>query len=367
MNARSRKRQVGREAAAWWVRLQDPSVPRREREQFVSWLRESQAHVAEILRVAKVHDALEQLATWTDVRIDSPSEIDDCGNVLSFPSEQRPDLASALRSSGDGRVSSGAGAPSRWVSSRGRPILLALAGSFAVIMMITALLLPAYRSENITTQRGERREIALRDGTVLELGPETHLEVAFTAHVRHVHLESGRALFKVQDNPARPFVVTVGGTTVRDVGTVFGIERRSDNLIVTVASGEVRVADTSSGRGRESTARPSSVTVRSVAVRAGEQVTVDRSDVVGPVHKVDSEQALAWADGRLVFENESVAPAIEEFNQFNRLQIRLENQALARRKVSAVFDATDPMSFASFLQREAGARVTRTGDEIILR
>lgn len=42
------------DAAEWFIRLHADDVTHAEREQFVSWLRESPAHVAEILRIAEL-------------------------------------------------------------------------------------------------------------------------------------------------------------------------------------------------------------------------------------------------------------------------------------------------------------------------
>ena len=77
MDASDRRRRASEEAAVWWVRLQSEEPSRAEREQFVDWLRESAVHVAEMLRVAKVHDALEQFEGWSKIATD---RADDDGN-----------------------------------------------------------------------------------------------------------------------------------------------------------------------------------------------------------------------------------------------------------------------------------------------
>jgi len=90
-------------------------------------------------------------------------------------------------------------------------------------------------------------------------------------------------------------------------------------------------------------------------------VTVEESSgTAEPVRKVDSDRELAWAKGRLVFDNETVADAIREFNRYNRVQLHVADEALAKRPVSAVFDASDPESFIAFLQTVASVRVTRS-------
>src|SRR5690349_12905429 len=65
MDGPERRAMAAETAAEWWVRLKDPRIPMSEREQFVDWLRESPVHVAEMLRVAQVHDALANFRRWT--------------------------------------------------------------------------------------------------------------------------------------------------------------------------------------------------------------------------------------------------------------------------------------------------------------
>jgi transmembrane sensor len=77
------------------------------------------------------------------------------------------------------------------------------------------------------------------------------------------------------------------------------------------------------------------------------------------VREVDSSRALAWAEGRLVFENESVARAVEQFNRYNRIQLTVNDADLAHRSISGVFNAADPESFVAFIQSVAAVRVTR--------
>ena len=82
-----------------------------------------------------------------------------------------------------------------------------------------------------------------------------------------------------------------------------------------------------------------------------------RSGSAESVRAVDSGRALAWAEGRLIFENSSVAEAVRQFNRYNRIQILVNDDDLAHRSISGVFSAADPESFAAFLQSVAHVRV----------
>src|SRR5262245_61678894 len=50
-----RKRElISQEAAEWFARMKDPHVPFDDRQRFLRWLKQSQVHVAEYLRVASI-------------------------------------------------------------------------------------------------------------------------------------------------------------------------------------------------------------------------------------------------------------------------------------------------------------------------
>jgi len=408
MAASNRHKRASEEAAAWWVRLQDEALPRAEREQFVDWLRESAVHVAEMLRVAKVHGALEQFRRWAHVSTDGADE----DNIVSLgmPSPVTGGSTPSIDREGEGAASG----PPPPVSFpfRQRLRLYALAASFTAIVIAGAWPLISLRGQTIQTERGERREVALPDGSVVAVDPETRLRVKFEEHTRRVFLDRGRALFRVAKNSDRPFLVQADGTTVRAVGTAFGVERRKQGIMVTVAEGTVAVfqedsalsppsrgdntttsqASNISQNRNTATENPGAETLRGVPppsasngegpsasdarrervgefptrqaaevlLTAGEQVIMQSSGTAEPVRKVDSDRKLAWAKGRLDFDNETVATAVEEFNRYNRVQLHVADEVLAKRPVSGVFDASDPESFIAFIQTVAPVRVARS-------
>jgi transmembrane sensor len=395
VDASERRRRASLEAAEWWVRLQEADISRTEREEFIDWLRESALHVAEMLRIAQVHGALEHFQKWTRL---STEGSDEPGNVVALPQSAlkgEPDGEPLLPSSpADERGAPGETAPKRHPR---RLRVFALAASVVFLGLWGAWSFWGLHTQTIETERGERREVALADGSVLEVDPETRLRIRFDEHTRRVALERGRALFRVAKNPDRPFLVRADGTTVRAVGTAFGVDRQKEGVVVTVAEGRVAVLATASSslpaivpnsspgvehpRGATNVRSPisgqTSSNMRATAAKrkgadnagsvapeifltAGQQVTVQASGTAEPVHKVDSDRELAWAKGRLVFDNVTLAVAIEEFNRYNRVQLHVVDEGLAKRLVSAVFDASDPESFIAFIQTVAPVRVTRS-------
>ncbi|MFO1468701.1 MAG: FecR domain-containing protein [Steroidobacteraceae bacterium] len=376
MDANERRRQAAAEAAEWWVRMQ-PDLSGTQRGEFVDWLRESPVHVAEMLRIAQVHSALDQFERWTRISLTPPATKRTAEVIPLRPGRQTDD------------VSRRAGIQSRWQRTAR---VMAIAASVASVLVGASFLQERIFGKLIATDRAERREVALSDGSVVQVDPETRLRIRFSEGSRDVHLERGRALFRVAKNAQRPFFVHSEDTVVRAVGTAFGVEQHGSATIVTVAEGKVAV---SSEHRREpavthpqSTLAPVDSSTRPTGVRtagsraahpasvddesaqiamltANQQVTVGESGSAEPVKDVDSHRELAWAEGRLIFRNDPVTHVIAEFNRYNRVQLSVADHKLANRSVSGVFNASEPKAFIAFLQTVAPVEIIHTGETSI--
>jgi transmembrane sensor len=384
MDANERRRQAAADAADWWVRLQSADMSGTQRGEFVDWLRESPVHVAEMLRIAQVHGALEHFERWTRISAVPPAT-ERAAEII--------DLRPSGRVDGNARVRDNApaeGARSRWRRAAG---WMSLAASVGVLLVGATLLQERILGKLIATDRAERREVVLSDGSVVQVDPQTRLRVKFTENARDVYLQHGRALFRVAKNPRRPFFVHSDETVVRAVGTAFGVEQLgSGATIVTVAEGQVAV---SSEHKREPAAAPPQSTNSLVSpsppagerrpvsqkpahsrtnesepaevafLTANEQVTVGESGSAEPVRVVDSHRELAWAEGRLIFRNDPITHVIAEFNRYNRVQLSVADDKLASRSVSGVFNASEPEAFIAFLQTVVPVEIIHTGETAI--
>jgi transmembrane sensor len=340
MDANERRARVTDEASQWWARLGSrlpQEIMPQDRQQFTQWLRESPLHVAEMLHIAHVHAALERFKLWGEISTDT-AQNSDTGNVVMLNSrpESRPDESR------------------RWKYQ-------AAAAALAVLVIAAGWLLRSLGGELIATDRAERREVMLNDGSVVQLEPETALRVRIEAHERRVTLERGRALFHVAKDPQRPFWVQADQTLVRAIGTAFGVERRPADIVVTVSEGKVAVLPAEESGSQT----PKTVSASSTFLTANQQVTVPRSGAT-PVRQVDAGRALAWAQGRLIFDSVPLADVVEVLNRYNHVELRVDDQDLGRRPVSGVFQASDPETLIAFVRAGAHVKITRRGVREIL-
>jgi len=325
-----RRARAAREAAEWFLDLQSNEMSPADREEFSKWVRESPVHMAELLRVAQLHGSLERFTRWNEV-----------------PPAADPVLA-------DNVVPLTPGTP----LAQGRSRVLSpgrLSVAAVACLGILGLLLFKEFHGTFSTRIGEKQEVTLEDGSKVTLAPNSKIRVRFSSDTRRIELDRGEAFFQVHAEPRRAFWVEAGHARTRAIGTSFSVQRRSDQVIVTVVEGRV-VVDRSAG-------------TADVSVGANEQVSIaDAGAAAGslPVHRVDGKVETAWLQGALIFDRETVTEVVQQFNTYNRVQIRVVDPGLANRQVTAVFQATDPESFVSFLQAAGGVTVHRSNPNEIL-
>jgi transmembrane sensor len=323
---------VSDQAAEWFIRLRDHDLTVTERRKYVRWLKQSPNHIAEFMRLCRLYGRVKRAKLPT-----LPPEVEE-SNVIALM-QQGPLVAAEERRSA-------------WFDSR-RLRLAVVACSLALVGVITTI---ALSSNTIQTDAGEWRTVQLADGSTVSTGPNTLMRVEYSKETRRINLLRGEAMFKVTKDPSRPFIVNAGGAVARAVGTRFGIERRADRIRVTVAEGKVAVV-----RGDQAAALEHAVDLRvATALVADESLDIPLNTPTVPLHveKVNSAHALAWANGQLILQNETVGEAVEEFNRRNRLQLRVEDPALASSHLCCVFDASDPETFAK--------QLAATGENVVL-
>jgi len=326
------------EAAHWLAMCSDAAASAEERERFVAWLRRSNLHVEEFLRVSALAARLGDRAIWPDDTL-----------VALREAALRDDRHAVIT-----RIVS-----SRTPTARVRPRMhWSIAAALGALLIGTALIaglprLRASQGQSFTTEIGEMRSIVLRDGSVVELNTRSRLRTSFGADIRRITLEEGEAIFRVAKDPARPFHVVAGDTEVVAVGTQFNVYAAPDRTVVTVLEGRVRVSDRTSPPAR-------------VELGSGEQAVVAPRQPIRRVTLADPDRVKAWTARRLVFEDETLAGVASQFARYSPRLIRIGDARLAGRRISGVFDANDPASLVQFLGTEDDITIEASDDGWLL-
>jgi transmembrane sensor len=217
-----------------------------------------------------------------------------------------------------------------------------------------------YSWQRYETRIGGFSRIVLDDGSVIDLNTNSDVRVRLHADRREVRLLRGEGRFQVAHDSARPFVVAAADTAVRAVGTAFTVRLRdSERVDVLVAEGKVAVA---SANVADPPPQLSEMIAGDTAIVHKDRASVSR------VEPQVLARRLAWTAGRLEFRGEKLGEAVDEFNRYNRRQIRLSAGTLGELRVGGNFSATDPQSFAEALASAFKLQVALDdANEIVLR
>jgi transmembrane sensor len=204
-----------------------------------------------------------------------------------------------------------------------------------------------YTAGQYHTGIGEQRVVDLEDHSRIVLDAATRLRVRFTRDARIVELQDGQAQFSVAKDPTRPFKVNAGGRTIVAVGTVFTVEYVDSQVYIAMMEGKVAVVTSEV----PATASTSAEGSEGISLIAGEALHVSRDGRSSVTPKADLEAATAWREGKVVIRTETLSEAVQRMNRYSRLQIRIDDAALAAKQISGVFEAGDTQGFVSAIER----------------
>ena len=265
-------------ALEWFVRMRDVNATAEDRHAFQSWLDQDPAHAAAMARAESL---------W--MRIDIV----------------KPEIEQLRRSQ-------------RTFSRRN-----VIAGGVAGLIGATALHVRSREDlfADHTTDAGERRTVALQDGSSVELGSYSALSVDFTPSSRRVRLHRGQGFFDVRSDPT-PFLVDVAGATMTALGARFDVKHVDGEVTAAVSESAVTVG------GRFPT----------MTVEKEWQVSFASSGpaTLAPADLVVTE---AWRRDQIIFQDVPLRRVLAEIERYRRGRVVLTDRRLGEIPVTAIFSS----------------------------
>jgi transmembrane sensor len=362
--------QIVDEASFWFVECRGGDLDETGQLEFDAWLRRSPEHLRAYLEVA---------AIWNEGPGLDPTNKWDVGTLIAEAARD-PDNVVALNqyTSDDAARTSPVRAVVHNDLPRERRLVhlprrraFVLAASLAGVLSAVAVWFWLLMSSPVyTTGVGEQRLLELADSSTVEMNSRSRIRVRYSKDERAVDLLAGQALFHVAKDAARPFIVEIGATRVRAVGTQFDVYKKARVTVVTVVEGRVSVVAQAS-IARDGTQEPSGALSQPTASRApapivvsaGEQLTVT-SQLAQLAEHANIAAVTAWTQRQIVFDSATVAEVAEEFNRYNSRQVIIEAPESYQFHISGVFSSTDSESLIRFLRMRPDVRVTETRSEI---
>lgn len=201
-----------------------------------------------------------------------------------------------------------------------------------------------------TTAFGEQKTVTLPDGSEVHMNVSTELVLHYQAHRRQLTLLKGEAMFVVQSDKNRPFIVDAGQVQVEVTGTVFNVRRHAQgNVEVAVTEGSVQVSS-----GPWWNRQQASLTPGMLAQGSEEQAwSVQRTDVAA---------RTAWRQGKVVFRDQTLDEVVQEMNRYLPEPIELMDEKLKRLRMAGVFNIEDAQGFLLALQEQLPVTIVQRSD-----
>ena len=338
--------QIVREASHWAVRIDQDDLTSIERRELARWLKASPVHVEELLGAMSFVYAMGEIDAHEQFDVDALIS-GTSGVVVPLQGDRRSKARTGRRS---GPWSPGG---------------LRVAGVACIAAAIAWLALsqaettpPAAGPLVFKTTIGEQGEMLLSDGSKVHLNTDTRLVVRIGPDRRLAELTYGEAFFDVKASPRATFEVRAGPVSAQVLGTQFNVRYLENQATISVAEGKVAV-------GMPSDAADPDSQVAEVLLTVGEQVSWSPTNLIPAKQVIDPSIPASWQTGRLIFEGGTLRFIASEFNRYNQLQL-IVTDSIAHERFSGVFDASDPASFAQYLESTNRFSVDRTAERILI-
>lgn len=292
---------VDQDAREWFIRLLDGDLGNGEIEAWQDWV-EVPDHRAAYDRVADAW-ALSGLSsvqrpTWARLIFD---RYYGAISVAGWRAQQASRLQLTKRIAGVVAVASVAcGAWVWWDVGGGRP------------------------AQEIATARAEHKEAFLSDGSTVQLGAMTKIEVKYRWRRRAIEMDKGEALFEVAPDKSRPFVVETRAGSIRAVGTAFDVHVGTSDVTLVVTKGVVRFEP------QRKSAGIAGGLEGDIRITAGQTLVLDQTGARLTRATGGMQARPAWLDGRLEFRDQDLSVVLEDVNRYAPAPIVIKDREIGR-------------------------------------
>lgn len=204
--------------------------------------------------------------------------------------------------------------------------------------------------------KGGEYKLVLADGTEIWVNADTRIRyqtnIAATA-IREVFLEKGEAFFKVARNPDKPFIVYRDQLKIKVLGTSFNVNTYAEIIQTTLVEGKVNV---SLIKGKET-----------LDLTPQQQAVFDPFTGSLTKRDVDPYSFIAWKDGILAFENETMDNLMAQIGRLYDYEIQFKDERLKQLHYSGSTEkSTNVQGILNIIQKTTNLKFTLKERTIIV-
>ncbi|MCF7646612.1 FecR domain-containing protein [Bacillus subtilis] len=195
------------------------------------------------------------------------------------------------------------------------------------------------------TAKGEMAHITLPDGSLVTLGPDSALQLAYGSDRRDINLLRGMGFFEVAPDKSKPFSVLSDTVRVMALGTAFDVSNDAGVIAVSVDHGIVEMQSSDA------------VLAAGKRLEQGQWISFDPSTQTLDQGAREVEQIAAWRDKLIIAERETVSALVARIGRWMPGRIIMASPNTGAQRVSGVYDLTDPLRALEAVVHPTGAQV----------
>lgn len=323
MDGRETSREVERVAARWVARMDRGPLSAADDVRLKLWLAGDARRRGALLRAK---------ALWLQAEsVRDTGQLHELNVVRRQPAPAAP--ATRLRNPRRRRVL-------KWSSAAAASVVLAM-------FLVVAVPVPAAYA----TAKGEMRRVPLADGSTLTLNTASKVKVYDRSGRLRVKVERGE-VFVEASATGRPLVIEVDGRRLDARASAFVVRKlEGQPTQVVVQRGEVESLPAS--------------TMVTASNRLSLPATRGR-DTMTSVSPTQLQRELAWLQGKIAFQGETLSEAAAAFSRYSDTSIVIADPQLARMPVAGLFGANNPVGFGQAIAKVFDAEMRQENGKVIL-
>lgn len=317
------QKKISETAARWFIRMQEAAPDAPERSQFEAWLMQSPLHQQEYLSIS---DAWQGIDSMNELQVLAQAKQAD----VFFKQDERKKTMRKM------------------VGTISTCLALMFIGWAGHHQYQTWQATPTLQLASQTT-RAQLITQTLEDGSHVTLNANTQIEIKYYRHQRHIELLKGEAIFEVQPDTDRPFVVETDRIKVTVLGTRFAVNKLKALERVSVDHGKVEVA---------------SKTGAEKLILQNNQVAELKQASLKTRSNVSAQDYFTFTSGTLIFNQADLPEIAETLTRYNPTPVITDG--LSKDHISAVVAIKDTNNFISTLPRIANIHIRQTPQGTLL-
>ena len=310
-------------AAKWFIRMQEASPDSPERSCFEAWLMQNPSHQQEYASISQA---------WNG--IDSMDELKKLAHAkhtihVSKKNKRVKAIKQAMR-------------------------VISASFVFAIVGAISHQQYHQWQAAPTLqmtrqSQTGQIITQALEDGSEVMLNANSQIQVTYYRHQRHIDLLKGEAIFNVQKDPNRPFIVETNSAKISVLGTRFAVNKLSKLVRVSVDHGKVKVESKENA---------------SQLILQNGQVAEILSGQAVQKKSTSAADYFKFAQGAVVFNQADITEIAEVISRYRQKPVAVSGNTPD--KISAVFAVKDTETFINTLPKIANITIKQHANNTVL-